>query len=292
MASWTALNVEPETDSEEDEYDDTKEIQIEDALKLYQQALKLHAQGPGSLDEAEKAYQALFASEIFSYPESLSVYERLTSQTFPENPDAGTDLLDPSLSSLAKPDSAPNTLPQVLYLSYKNYGEFLLQRLLYQISRRQQEIPALLQPYNLALRDHIEDIKRFSENGWQSLELLVLALDKDETDPQLWREIARWSYSLGSKRFARYALESALALNEEDETNVLGGLSLEQRSLREEFINVLNLIGDEPSVQKQLPARKSLNKTLRRPLYSIPLLMDSSTIPLNDHLYAEPNFTL
>ena len=292
MASWTALNVEPETDSEEDEYDDTKEIQIEDALKLYQQALKLHAQGPGSFDEAEKAYQALFASEIFSYPESLSVYERLTTQPFPENPDAGTDLSDLSLPSLARPDSAPNTLPQVLYLSYKNYGEFLLQRLLYQISRRQRETPALHQPYNLAIRDHIEDIKHFSENGWQALELLVQALNKDETDPQLWREVASWAYSLGSKRFARYALESALALNEDDETNILGGPSLEQRYLREELVNVLNLIGDEPSVQKQLPARRSLKKIFKRPLYSIPLLMDSSTIPLSDHLCVAPPILL
>ena len=292
MASWTALNVEPETDSEEDEYDDTKEIQIEDALKLYQQALKLHAQGSGSFDEAEKAYQALFASEIFSYPESLSEYERLTSQGFPENSDFNTDFSDPLLPSLAKPDSAPNTLPQVLYLSYKNYGEFLLQRLLYQISKRQQEIPALCQPYNSELRDHLEDVKRFSETGWQALELLVQALDKDEADAQLWREVARWTYSLGSKRLARYALESALILHQEDETNILGGLSLEERSLRGELVNVLKLIGDEVSVQKQLPAGKSLKRILRIPLYSIPSLMDLSTIPMSDHLSAAPPILL
>lgn len=41
MSTWVALNIEPD-EAIEEEVDDTKEIQIEEALKLYQNALKLH----------------------------------------------------------------------------------------------------------------------------------------------------------------------------------------------------------------------------------------------------------
>jgi hypothetical protein len=45
MSAFTALNVEPD-ENPEDDFDHTREIQLEEALKLYQNALKLHAQGP------------------------------------------------------------------------------------------------------------------------------------------------------------------------------------------------------------------------------------------------------
>ena len=43
-------------------------------MKLFQTALKLHAQGPRFFDEAADAYDALFESEIFKYPESKTEY--------------------------------------------------------------------------------------------------------------------------------------------------------------------------------------------------------------------------
>ncbi|KAI5284966.1 Histone transcription regulator 3, partial [Ascosphaera atra] len=58
MSTFTALNIEPDTDVEE-EVDNTAEIQVEEALKLYQNALKLHSQGPAFYKEAEAAYDAL-----------------------------------------------------------------------------------------------------------------------------------------------------------------------------------------------------------------------------------------
>ena len=75
MSSFVALNIEPDEDIEE-EVDDTKEIQIEEALKLYQNALKLHSQGPAFYAYAREAYTTLFKSEIFRYPESISDYRR------------------------------------------------------------------------------------------------------------------------------------------------------------------------------------------------------------------------
>ena len=275
MASWTALNVEPESDIEEEEYDDTKEIQIEDALKLYQQALKLHALGPSSFDEAEKAYQALFRSEIFSYPESQTQYERLLSQEFLDRSAIDDELLNSSAVPLSKPESAPDTLPQVLYLSYKNYGQFLIDRVVYQTGRTQHQ--GLESPSDGSVSEASRDA------AWQSLELLVQALDKDETDPQLWRKIARVSNYLGNRRIARYALESALALKEGGEMHMLGTLSLEERSIREELADVLRSIGEDASSIKHIsPSGKPINKELKARLGPFPALQPTPAVKLGD----------
>ena len=61
MSSWVALNVEPD-EAVEEEVDDTKELQIEEALKLYHAALKLHSQGPEHYSQAAEAYEALLNS--------------------------------------------------------------------------------------------------------------------------------------------------------------------------------------------------------------------------------------
>lgn len=68
---FVCLNVEPESDVDDD-IDNTAELQVEEALKLYQNALKLHSQGYRTYDAAREAYDELFRSEIFSYPEALS----------------------------------------------------------------------------------------------------------------------------------------------------------------------------------------------------------------------------
>lgn len=62
QASFTALNILPDSDSE-NEIDTSEEIRIEEALKLYQVALKLHTEG--KWEEANQAYEDLFQSEIF-----------------------------------------------------------------------------------------------------------------------------------------------------------------------------------------------------------------------------------
>lgn len=69
-SAWHALNVESDHE-DEDEVDDTQEIQIEEALKLYQIALKYHSEGPQSFMKTADAYKALFDSDIFKYNESL-----------------------------------------------------------------------------------------------------------------------------------------------------------------------------------------------------------------------------
>ncbi|EWC47236.1 hypothetical protein DRE_03355 [Drechslerella stenobrocha 248] len=62
MASWNALNI--LEDSEDEEVaDNTQEIQIEEALKLHQKALKLHSEQEWKA--AAETFEELFRSEIF-----------------------------------------------------------------------------------------------------------------------------------------------------------------------------------------------------------------------------------
>ncbi|KAL8733240.1 MAG: hypothetical protein Q9166_002257 [cf. Caloplaca sp. 2 TL-2023] len=200
MSLFTALNIEPESDSE-DEIDNSKEIQIEEALKLYQNALKLHSQGPQFFDQAEEAYNALFRSEVFTYLESLSETQRVD---YYENAAESLTRFDENLvvepvAAASSVDGTPSTLPQILYLSYKNRGHFLLDRLKYRLHAG----------WNHGLnRDQITNAqKEISETIRSSLDLLVEALDRDDTDLELWRQLSKIGESLGSARLARFCLE-------------------------------------------------------------------------------------
>ncbi len=179
--------------------------QIEEALKLYQNALKLHSQGPDYYDEAEVAYQTLFQSEIFTYLESLSESRRfqiygasVLVENGSEHPSTTV-----SVAPAAGVDGAPSTLPQILYLSYKNHGQFLLDRLKDQILRSQQLHGSSAVPSS-------EDSKAISNVASSSLDLFIEALDRDDTDLELWRQVSKLGGFLGSKRIERFCLEAVL----------------------------------------------------------------------------------
>ena len=129
MSSWAALNIEPD-EAIEEEVDDTKEIQIEEALKLYQNALKLHSQGPQFYAQAKEAYDALLDSEIFKYPESISDYKRVaTQESEPQYDDTVAAGAAEALAEFDISDSTSSTLMQTIYLSYKNHGQYILDAL-------------------------------------------------------------------------------------------------------------------------------------------------------------------
>ena len=246
MAPWSALNIEPDSDVEEEEYDDTKEIQIEEALKLYQNALKLHSQGPSRFDEAEKAYSALFESEIFSYPESQSELRRIAISHSAEESDYEDWTVAPS-GLLAASESAPNTLPQIIYLSCKNRGQFLLDRLVYRLTS--------LHPNSVEV--HSDEEPKVSKIAEQSLRLLTDALDKDETDEELWRRIAKISHYLGTKRAARFALESSTADEDENDAFLLEGVNLRALMVQEELKDLLKEIQADVDDPKNLASVSS-----------------------------------
>ncbi|EEP82398.1 predicted protein [Uncinocarpus reesii 1704] len=259
MSSFVALNVEPDEDLEE--LDDTKEIQIEEALKLYQNALKLHSQGPEFYDQAQDAYNALFESEIFKYPEAVSEYKR----------DQLLDLDDEdpySWDEVVEGDTAPDALnttssalPQTVFLSYKNHAQFLLdffKRTLDQGHTRGG---------GYATNQIKEALGDFAE-----------ALERDDTDLELWRKTSRVGSALRSHRIARFCLESVLEGNTYGLDGQLGQLGLEHVFALKALRQILSTLHDKLSFIR-LPVqqpRKGLSILLAKQADSFPFLPDYS----------------
>lgn len=264
-----ALNIEPD-EAVEEEVDDTKEIQIEEALKLYQNALKLHSQGPQFYSQAAEAYDALLESEIFKYPESISDFKRAALQNNedePQSPEppvygAGVDSAE-AIGESDINDSTSSTLLQTIYLSYKNHGQFLL-----------DSLQALLQDVSGKHDGGDGDTAKTREGTRTALAAFAEALERDDTDLNLWRQSARLSSALQSYRLARYCLESVLADDEnrlEVRTEQLG---LEETIAEERLRVTLRSLNDRLAVS-QVPVKrpkKALIKFLQRQADPYPYL--------------------
>ncbi|KAL8875586.1 MAG: hypothetical protein Q9198_006076 [Flavoplaca austrocitrina] len=266
MSTFTALNIEPESDTE-DEVDNTKEIQIEEALKLYQNALKLHSQGPQFFDQAEEAYQALFSSEVFTYLESLSEAQRVS---YYENTAATSTRFEDefpieTVAGASGADGTPSTLPQILYLSYKNNGHFLLDRLKHRLQAGWYQ--ALDQDQiKHAQKDILETIK-------SSLSLLVEALDRDDTDLELWRQLSKIGESLGSTRLARFCLEVIVDRDDISPDAWPEPLGLQEIFASERLKSLLQNIDDDQSSAPSLDRKQfGLIQTFKTQMDPLPYL--------------------
>ncbi|KAL2008358.1 hypothetical protein VTN00DRAFT_8340 [Thermoascus crustaceus] len=253
MSTFTALNIEPDEDSEE-EIDDTKEIQIEEALKLYQNALKLHSQGPRFYPQAAAAYDALFKSEIFKYPESISDYARSTMQDVaPQDIDY---LDDAAVETLAEfDDSTSSTLLQTIYLSYKNHGQFLL-----------DSLKDILHNAPEPAETSTDLVANTVTRSRTAMGLFAEALERDDTDLDLWRKTARISSALQSFRLARFCLESVLTDDNDQLETRPEQLGLEESFAIEDLRRTLQILRDNLSLS-QIPVkkpRKALLKFLKR----------------------------
>nr|OQO27194.1 hypothetical protein B0A51_05078 [Rachicladosporium sp. CCFEE 5018] len=237
MSGFHALNIESDDESDV-EIDDTKEIQIEEALKLYQNALKYHAEGPASFPQAAEAYQELFASEIFDYPESQTELRRIelygpiveSDEDWPEG-DAVANFAPVSL------ESGPSTLPQILHLSHKNYAQFRLDSLL-----------ANFDELNVTIRTILADAST-------ALDHFVEALDKDDSDTDLWSRTATVGDVLDSERIARFCLEAVLEGDAESLDSMMSLPGLEDGLAAEQLRQVVGRLQDESSLL-QFPTRK------------------------------------
>ncbi|GCB18307.1 histone transcription regulator 3 homolog [Aspergillus awamori] len=280
MSSWAALNIEPD-EAIEEEVDDTKEIQIEEALKLYQNALKLHSQGPQFYAQAKEAYDALLDSEIFKYPESISDYKRVaTQESEPQYDDTVAAGAAEALAEFDISDSTSSTLMQTIYLSYKNHGQYILDAL-------RAALQGIAESSNIA-----EDPRsKVKERTSAALTSFAEALERDDSDLNLWRQSARLCSALQSYRLTRYCLESVLADDDnrlEVRTEQLG---LEETFAEERLREVLRSLLDRLSVA-QVPLKKpkkALLKFLQRQADPYPYLpplpidlqdTDPSTNPL------------
>lgn len=226
---------------------EAKSRQIEEALKLYQNALKLHSQGPDFYSEAEDAYNELFRSEIFTYPESLSEAQRIESYGAVEELEDNSeeDLLPATTITVTSVDFAPSSLPQILYLAYKNHGQFQLDRLKARLGHIEQEIK---------INDQSTPTSLIFGTASFSLKLFVEALDRDDTDLELWRQVARIAGLLGSRRIARFCLESVVDTGEGDFDPWTEPLGLEESFAREQLKPLLRSLNDQLS-ESQLTAK-------------------------------------
>lgn len=259
QSTFHAYNI--DYDSSESEPDDTKELQIEDALKIYQQAIKYQSEGPQSFKKAAAAYKELFASDLFKYPESLSELKR--SETFPEYDELLQDAFLPVTQPLiATTGEAPNTLPQIIHLSYKNHALFILDTLKYRLSTNAAD-PEEVQGF---IADTVQEpLGEFAE-----------ALDKDDTDLDLWRQSASIAILAGSYRIAKYCLESVLVGDGGQQEDIYDSLGIDE-SLAAQQLQTLheNLQDDLALVLSSLrPVRKkaliSALKMLMDPYPTIP----------------------
>ncbi|RMY39800.1 hypothetical protein D0865_12724 [Hortaea werneckii] len=261
MSGWKALNI--ESDDESDiEIDDTKELQIEDALKLYQNAIKYHAEGPASFEKAAEAYQELFESEIFKYPESQTELQRIELYGPLVDEDASwTDSYEigtgPAVSGSL--DSGPSTLPQILHLSHKNYAQFKLEYLGARIDTLKVDLNQILTEASAAL-DHF-----------------VEALDKDDNDLDLWRRTATVGSMLDSRRLARFCLEAVLEGDEEGLSNALSLPGLEEGLAGEQLRELMAELDDKLSILQTplgFSKRRKLSKLLKKRLSAYPAIIE------------------
>ncbi|PGH06066.1 hypothetical protein AJ80_08234 [Polytolypa hystricis UAMH7299] len=262
MSAFAALNLEPDEATEE-EVDDTKEIQIEEALKLYQNALKLHSQGPQYYEQAKEAYELLFKSEIFKYPEAISVYKRSQQDDLDiEDLDAVEEAAADSV--LDSSDTASSALPQTIYLSYKNHGQFLLDTLKHSMQAASKSGNLVDKTLNDVSNPASSAIRDFAD-----------ALERDESDIELWRKSARIGDALHSNRLARFCLESVMDGDGGDAADErFDQPGLEQAFAVEDLRELLRILDDKLSLS-QVPLkrpRKALFELLRRRADPFPYL--------------------
>ena len=224
-------------------------------------------------DAAEVAYRELFRSEIFTYPESLSEAQRL--ELYEDVEDSQDDLDDALAPTLVAPaistDGAPSTLPQILYLAYKNHGQFILDRLKLQLSRLELDIRS----------DYSRVQQQNALAASASLKLFVEALDRDESDLQLWRQTSRIGGFLGSRRIARFCLEAVLDSDENDFEAWAEPLGLEEGFAIEQLKPLLLSLEDKLSESQLSALSKRQNQVIHALKSHIDPLPFLPTTPLN-----------
>ena len=132
-----------------------------------------------------------------------------------------------------------------MYLAYKNHGQFQLDRLKARLNLIEQEIRP---------EDKSASTNLIFGTASFSLKLFVEALDRDDTDLELWRQVARIAGLLGSRRIARYCLESVVDTDEADFDPWTEPLGLEESFASEQLKPILKALNDQLS-ETQLNAK-------------------------------------
>ncbi|KAI1767778.1 hypothetical protein GGR53DRAFT_68465 [Hypoxylon sp. FL1150] len=278
MPAFSAINLEPEENIDE-EIDNTREIQIDEALKRFQTALKLHAQGPNHYEDASRAYDLLLDSDIFHYPESKTDFERADRQSDPRN--LGHDVAFPQpLDAQGDIDGSGSSLPQTLYLAYKNHGQFALDRIRHLVKAGGDAATLLKDEEVLA-------------SAQKALYEFSAALDFDPSDAELWRRAARVAAFLNSPRVSRYCLEAAIELDDDPAVEEVEPPSLAEGFAGEQLKKQLEVLSDDLALSHPIMTpfiKKSIANSLKKHLDPFPFLPDStdSLTPQNPSQAGQP----
>jgi hypothetical protein len=231
---------------------------------LFQTALKLHSQGPRFFDEASDAYNALFDCEVFRYPESKTEYERTESQADPNS--TLESAFAPGLALSGNDvEGSGSSLPQALYLAYKNHGQFALDK----IKHRYRES----KPRNLSVFEEPEVL----DDAQKALEDFAAALDRDPSDAELWRRTSRVAAFLKSARIGRYSLEAAVELDDDPTVVDVEPPSLAEGFAGEQLKKQLRILSDDMALSHPIMKpflAHDLPVVLRRYLDPAPFLPD------------------
>ncbi|KAG6007694.1 hypothetical protein E4U21_005655 [Claviceps maximensis] len=268
MPGFQAINLEPE-DNEDDQIDTTKELHVDEALKRFQAALKLHAQGPESRQAAASAYKQLFESEIFQYREARTDYER--AERYAEGqPDITVingvaTALDVDAGGA---DGVAASLSQALYMSYKNYGQFFLDKLKDECRTDPEWEKKVRLKYSTHDADKVLD-------NWTA------ALDQDPSDPELWRRTARFASAINSRRIKRFCLEAAVELDDDPAIAEVMPPSLAEGLAGQQLKEHLQILDDQLSLSHPIMApwqNREMPTLLKRQLDPISFLPDPTSI--------------
>ncbi|KAI0866302.1 hypothetical protein F4860DRAFT_134069 [Xylaria cubensis] len=272
MPAFAAINLEPEENLDE-EVDISRELHIDEALKRFQTALKLHAQGPDHYQDAAAAYDHLFQSEIFRLPESVTEFDR--GERHEDGRDLSTQLAFPHALDVAQPDidGGASSLPQTLYLAYKNHGQFSLDLIRHQVEASRVDGSSLL------------DDKQTLAHAQKALDEYSAALDQDPSDAELWRRAARVAAFLNSARINRYCLEAAIELDDDPAVDEVEPPSLAEGFAGEQLKQQLQVLSDQVSLSHPAMApfiKKTMPQALQKYIDPLPFLPDptKSLIPL------------
>jgi hypothetical protein len=228
--------------------------------------LKLHSQGPAAFAEAAEAYTNLFKSEIFRYPETITEFDRID-----QNPEL--ELVDPSFVadinlSGAGADESPSTLPQILYLSYKNHGQFILDCVKGRLAHSE------------AVGDALLDKPSIDYQARAALNYFTLALVSDQSDTELWRRASRVAATLGSRSIARYCLEAAVEVDDDPTIAEVDPASLEEGFAGEQLKEQLQVLRDETALSHPIMRpflKRKMPDFLTKYLDPYPFLPDPTT---------------
>lgn len=230
--------------------------------------MKLHAQGPRSRDAAGAAYNELFESEIFKYKESKTEYERAERQADGQPEVSAVESFSSGLDiDAGGADGVAASLSQALYLSYKNRGQFFLDKL----KDASRSDPEWKTKHRVLYHE---------DDGREVIDNWTAALDQDPSDPELWRRAARFAGSISSSRLKRFCLEAAIELDDDPAVMEVEPPSLAEGLAGEQLKDHLKLLGDDMALTHPIMApwlKRDMPVLLKKHLDPIPFLPDPTT---------------